>query len=756
MKKRVISALVCVACAVNLFACANDAESTNEANMVTDTEEADEEQAGETTEEEEAESDGIAEGVNMVVNGDFEDGTTNWSTYLSQGGIATLSAQDGKGVMDIDSTGSLDYSVQLYYDGFELMMGGVYEFSFDIDTDLARNMEARLQINGGDYHGYIDNYFDIEPGETHVSWTFTMEEGTDPAPRLCLNMGTPNGEAPLEKHTITLDNVCVMLIDGSGIVVEEAEDLSNDINVNQVGFMTEARKTAVVRAAGTCDTFEIIDDAGESVYTGSLKGPVEATYAEEEVYVADFSDFETEGTYTVRVEGVGESYPFEIGDDVYDELLKTTFNMLYTQRCGMATEGEFAHGECHMEEALVYGSEDTYVDVTGGWHDAGDYGRYVVSGVQTVEDLLLAYEDYPEIWESDDMGIPESGNGIPDILDEAKYELDWLLKMQDESGGVYHKVTCKEFPGFVMPEEETDQLYLSPISTTATADFAAIMAKSSVVYADIDPDFASAALEAAKKAWDYLLVHDSSISFTNPSDILTGEYPDGQDKDERYWASVELASATMDASYLEYAESILEKYVLHGYGWDNMGTFGNIAYMAMDPSLQKDEYVSRIKTEVAAKADKYLANSDSDGYMVSLGDGYCWGSNLSVCNNARQMMFADKINGTDTYETAAYDQLSYILGQNSLSYCFVTGFGSVSAKNPHHRVSIVNQKAVPGMVIGGPDSALEDPYAKSTLADAAPAKCYADNNQSYSTNEVTIYWNTPFVYLLTSQMAKNQ
>lgn len=755
MKKKLIALILVTACSFSLVACQGNnttvAEPESEAETDVETEVS-------AQEPEEVVEEINMEGVNMIENGDFHEGTKGWATFFSKGGVADFYEEDGMGVVDIQSSGNEDYSVQLYYDGFKLEMGGVYEFSLDMDPSIARNVEPRLQINGGDYHAYIGEHIDIEPGMKTYNWTFTMEEGTDPAPRLCLNFGTPAGGEVYEKHTIKYDNVSVKLVDGSNIVNVEVEDRSSNVNVNQVGYLTNARKTAVVRSEIEDKSYSILDESGNVVYTGTLSEAVDAMQALETVYQADFSDFTTPGTYTLSVSNGDTSYPFTIGDDVYDELLKSTFLMLYSQRCSVETDkaivGEFAHGECHMGDALVWGTDNEYVEVKGGWHDAGDYGRYVVSGAQSVQDLFLTYEDYPEIWSSDAMGIPESGNGIPDILDEARFELDWMLKMQNKEGGVYHKVTCLEFPGFVMPEEETEQLYLAPVSTAATGDFAAVMAKASVIYKDIDPEFASTALEAAKKAWAYLETVDLSISFKNPEAILTGEYPDGQDKDERYWACIELAAATGDASYLDYAHSLLEKYVIHGFGWADMGTFGNEAYLNLPVEMQNADYAAKIKEEVTKKADQYLENSITDGYMVSLGDRYVWGSNLVVCNDARQMLFAGKIAGSDKYDKAAYDQVTYILGQNACSYCFVTGFGTVNSVHPHHRVSIVKGKPVPGMVNGGPDSALEDPFVKSTMADVAPAKCYADNEQSYSTNEVTIYWNTPFVYLLTSQMAK--
>lgn len=142
-------------------------------------------------------------------------------------------------------------------------------------------------------------------------------------------------------------------------------------------------------------------------------------------------------------------------------------------------------------------------DVSGGWHDAGDYGRYVVTGAKTIADLLYAYQTAPQLFQ-DDTGIPESENGVPDILDEARYEIEWMLKMQDRSGGVHHKVTRAAFPGYVMPEKETDELIVTSISTTATADFCGTMALVYEFYQEIDADFAKQCLDAGEKAWDFL------------------------------------------------------------------------------------------------------------------------------------------------------------------------------------------------------------------------------------------------------------
>ncbi len=698
----------------------------------------------------------------LLSNGDFHDGMKSWDLYLTNGGDATFDVKDGQGIVTVEKSGELSYSVQAYCDGFSLKKGGVYELSFEMSSTKPLNMEARIQLNGGDYRSYVTARFNLSEEAQTLKRKFTMKEANDPAPRLCFNIGKPSGSKEMEDYRIALDNVSLRLIDGSKIEDEQKGDSAMNINLNQVGFLPKSRKTAVCRTANPGETYEIVDISnGNTVYSGKFSEAISAVASDETVCVADFSDFVTQGKYTL-VKGEDKSYEFVIDEKVYDELLNKSFVFLYSQRCGVKVESEYAgmvaHPECHTGEAIIYGTE-TKKDVSGGWHDAGDYGRYVVPGAVTVNDLFLTYEDSRELWDGaagDNTGIPESGNGVPDILDEARFELEWMLKMQDEkTGGVYHKVTCKQFPGFVMPQAEKEQLYLSPVSNTATGDFAAVMAKASILYKDYDSDFAKHCLKVAKDAWKYLEAIPSGAGFKNPDEIVTGEYPDGSDLDERYWASLELFKATGEEKYKAYFEESIAKGIKHGYGWELVSSYGNMAYLTLSEEDKKEELKNIVTEAIIKEADSIVSEVLKDGYMCNLGaDKYEWGSNMNVCNRARMLLDAYRLSGEEKYYNGAYDQLSYLLGQNSISYSFVTGFGSLRPKNTHHRPSIATGYTVPGMVVGGPNSNLQDPYAEAALKGNPPAKCYVDNDQSYSTNEVTIYWNSPFTYLLSFIMNK--
>ena len=351
------------------------------------------------------------------------------------------------------------------------------------------------------------------------------------------------------------------------------------------------------------------------------------------------------------------------------------------------------------------------------------------------------------------MGIPESGNGVPDILNEARYELEWMLKMQDEeSGGVYHKVTTKNFTGMVMPETLTNQLYISPISNSATGDFAAVMAMAGRIYKSFDEGFAGKCLASAKKAFAYMEDNKGADVFRNPSDISTGEYSDTSDTDEYFWALSELYKTTGDSAYENKLASINFNSLRNGLGWQEVSFYGIYAYLTAEK--QDKEIKNKLIDSFKRHLSSIEKNIESDGYFSSMGRSYPWGSNMTLANDGMAMLMADKIFDTDEgYVQLAKKQLDYLLGANSTSYCFVTGHGSLSPQSTHHRPSEALGITMDGMLVGGANSNLEDPYAKSVLAGRPPAKCYVDYSQSYSCNEITIYWNSPLIYLMAGLMS---
>ncbi len=431
------------------------------------------------------------------------------------------------------------------------------------------------------------------------------------------------------------------------------------------------------------------------------------------------------------------------------ELVKQTVRMFYLQRCGTALQpeyaGDFAHPACHAALSRIFGT-DEMLDVAGGWHDAGDYGRYVAPAAKAVADLLLAYEALPELF-SDETDIPESGNSIPDVLDEARWEIEWMLKMMRPDGAVYHKVTCVRFCGMIMPHLELEETIVSPVSTTATGDFAGALALAYRIYLHHDAIFANECLAAARKAYVFLKA-SPALPFHNPQGIETGEYDDTCDLDERFFAAASLYAATGEPAFLADAQSLLTDDLPVLLGWEDMAGYGCIACLKSSCIASDDEFVSTVKTRLMKEAETLVILSENHPYGISLGETLPWGSNMYLLNNAVLIGEANVLQPSTRYENAVKRHLAYILGNNPLTKCYVTGLNQNSPQNPHHRPSAVVDKPMPGMLVGGPDSGLHDPLAKELLRRKPPMECYLDELESYSTNEVTVYWNSVLVYAL--------
>lgn len=749
--KKLLALLLSTVMAFSLFACTQpDEEITSEI----------ESQVSEEISEE-ASDDGVIEGFgNNLVDGTniiddhFDDNTKGeWGVY-SNGGDFDLYAENGEMVVDIKHAGGMEYAVQIFRDGYCLNMGCVYTVSFDIYSDIERDIEWRFQINGGDFHAYyMEEGLSIGPEKQTITAEFTMGEASDPAPRLCFNLGEQGGLDPALAHKVYIDNFVLTIKDASNAMALEPLPTPVPVKINQVGYKPADEKIVICKYNPDVTDYTIVDSNNNAVYSGKLSSEFVNSKSGDAAQVkGDFSDFTTPGTYKIVVDGVGESYEFTIADDVYDDIYKDVVRMLYLQRCGCVLDeslaGDFAHAECHMQETTVYETGEV-IDVTGGWHDAGDYGRYVSPGAKTIMDLFITYQDC-ESARGDDYNIPESGNGVPDLLDEARYELEWMLKMQRTDGGVYHKVTCANFPETVDAMSETAPLLVSPVSPTATGDFAAVMARASVIYAEYDAEFAATCKAAAEDAYKYLTTNEDTLTgFVNPEEIVTGEYPDGKFYDEIFWAAMELYLATGDTSYLDKAKDVYEANEIKGLGWADIGYYGMYSYLTADEALQTDaELAQKFIDSIVAECDTNIGLAEKDAYFISLARSYPWGSNMTVANHGILYHMAYKFTGDAKYNSYAQQQLNYLLGTNPLGYCYVTGYGSFSPEHTHHRPSQVLGQTMPGMLVGGPNTNADDPYAKAVLSSSTGGMCYVDNDSCYSTNEITIYWNSPLIYLL--------
>ncbi|WP_343641479.1 glycoside hydrolase family 9 protein [Roseateles sp.] len=542
------------------------------------------------------------------------------------------------------------------------------------------------------------------------------------------------------------------------------------IAVNQLGYLPSSAKRATV-PAGAASRFQLVDAAtGKAAWTGKLGPAALWAPARARVRIADFSALTRPGTYRLRVAGLPDSDPFTIGAGAYDALAAASIRAFYFNRASIALTpelaGPFARPAGHPDtRVLIHASAAGPKRQTGdvisspkGWYDAGDYNKYIVNSGITVYTLLASYEQMPGRMRALKVGLPESGNGLPDVLDEALWNLDWMLTMQDpDDGGVYHKLTNPGFDGVVMPDAATasgDRVVVQK-STAAALDFAAVMAVGSRVFKDFEqqrPGLSARMLEAARAAWAWAQAHPDAI-YRQPPDIHTGDYGDPTLDDEFAWAAAELYITTGDDAFYTAMKPAQTTMTVPSWGdvrglaWMSLAAHRERLTAAADRAL--------IERRIRALADALVAKGKPSAWGVGLEEkDFNWGSNSNALNSAMVLLQADRLDaprGTARpYRQAAQDLFDYVLGRNPLGMSMVTGFGARSPMHPHHRPSEADGVAapVPGFVVGGANAGQQDlkgcpvPYPSKL-----PALSYLDHFCSYASNEVAINWNAPLVYV---------
>lgn len=529
-----------------------------------------------------------------------------------------------------------------------------------------------------------------------------------------------------------------------------------DIRLNQVGYYPSSVKRAIV-VNSVSTAFELQDTTGKKIYDGKLVDGGVWDKSGEQVKIADFSAFTKAGCYVLFVPDKGISFRFLITPGVYMDALKSTLKSYYYQRCSMPLEakyaGIYARAAGHPDTLCYFHPSTGHTTGTKpsskGWYDAGDYNKYIVNTGITLGMLFDLAELFPNAIPDGFSNIPESGNGISDLLDEIKYELDWVLSMQDKDGGVFNKLTNLGFDAFEMPEKATEKRYFVGKSTTAALDFAANTAQASRIFKSVDKDYAQKLLIASESSFNWALKHPAII-FENPKDVSTGSYGSKEFNDEFFWAASELYVCTADKKYLSVAikyQRPLEFPI--GENWRqylrNLGYFRLADDASPLPPAEKEKY----RKAITGEADTLIQKMVRIPYSVPVND-FQWGSNSDFLDASMLFCLAWKFSNDRKYFDAIIETTDYIFGKNATGYCFITGLGSKSPMHIHHRPSASDgiDQPIPGLLVGGPNSFLQDTGSGAKYASNEPAKCYSDMQASYASNEVAINWNAPLVFVL--------
>lgn len=510
------------------------------------------------------------------------------------------------------------------------------------------------------------------------------------------------------------------------------------IVVDQFGYLPTQAKVAVIRdpqgeAVGTLsDGTQIISfDAADSFTPGTVYEVVNATTdavvftaapvawnngatdksSGDKVWHFDFSSVTAVGEYYIRdAQKNVKSYTFRIASDVYAAVLKAAVRYFYYQRAGQ--EKTVAHagagwadaashvGPGQDRNARLYSDKTnaaTERDVSGGWYDAGDFNKYTSWTAGYVTALLFAYAEKPSIW-GDDYNIPESGNGIPDIIDEAKWGLDWLRRMQQADGSVLSIVGLSHASP---PSAATGPSYYGPASTSATLNTAGAFARGAKVLAGFTP-FASYAADLqtrAEKAWDWAAANPNVIFNNNdPANGSQGLGAGQQETDDRgrllarLIAAVYLYDATGKTTYRDFVEA--------NYGQANLIRFRNyvspydggtqdalLHYATLPgvPSATANDIRTNYLNGVNAEWVRGKITTKADPYQAFIPD-YVWGSN-SIKANFGLLFTALNVHSLGTTHSptdnlnAAAAYIHYMHGVNPLALCYLTNMSSLGAEN---------------------------------------------------------------------------
>jgi endoglucanase len=568
-------------------------------------------------------------------------------------------------------------------------------------------------------------------------------------------------------------------------VVEETQ-----VSVNQVGYFVDGPKLAMLAGGGNSRTIWMLLDAetGDSISAGRTTPGVADPASGDTVQIADFSDFEQPGRYRLMINNV-RSPVFEIATHPYPGLMTDALRYFYHNRSGTPIEAEYV-GEDYARRAghtsdndvtcyagtdgdgVTWGGCAYRLDAGRGWYDAGDHGKYVVNGGISAWTLMNLYEQNPAMFADGDLNIPESDDGVPDILNEIRWQMDFMLGMQipedqPQAGMVHHKLHELDWsPMPHLPPTEVDNdnpaegRYLMPPTTAATLNLAATAAQCSRVWRDHDTDYAEQCLQAAQSAW--VAANENPVQLAgNTPGVGGGNYDDVNVLDEFFWAAAELYITTGADEYRDYL--LASRYFENFDGldeskpsamyWGDTGALGTIS-LALLPNGLDNAQIEVLRGQIIAAADRYLNTLAQEGYRVPIDqNGYVWGSNSVVMNNAIILAYAHRFTENERYLHGVIHAMDYALGRNTLARSFVSGYGETTLENPHHRFW-ANEPTngfpppPPGVLAGGPNTEPNDPtaLAESDL-EGGPARRYVDLRGSWSTNEVTINWNAPLAWV---------
>jgi len=554
------------------------------------------------------------------------------------------------------------------------------------------------------------------------------------------------------------------------------EKIQSEPVANQIGFFPQGNKTLIIPNTDLADAKIVHKESGtaHTILTSETKSD---RYSQQRGRLLDISEITETGVYEImdRDQSLGV---FTVQQDSYLQLLSRLGQSFYHWQCGIEKSpeiiGAWSHKVCHSQDchAAVHPDTDEQGarDVSGGWHDAGDYNKYVCPTAVTIWWLLLTLTLRPDI-NTYDFGLADV-YGKKQLLGLAKVGLDWLLTMQRDDGAFYHKVTEHHWSGHIPPDQDHQTRVIVPVSYEATAKATAVLYRASEVYKRAYPEDARRYKASSDKGYD-VLIHSPDVfptGFSNPVDVVTGPYADFWQDDNLFWAMTERYLTMISDegnngpgeeqnSFLQEIEQWLAKipeahyFEGHPDNWTCNVIFPAVSLLLRAPDL---EVSRKIKERFLAYINKLFRQQQDSLFQMSVGDSLIWGSNGMIASAGVLFYIAALVTDDQKYYQGAWGHLHYLLGGNPLDFSFVTGFGQRTPRNPHYRPSTHRPDVPPGFLVGGANAGFDaGDFVLAPARQAAPdepALHYTDAMRygyaSWASNEVAIYWNAPLLALV--------
>ncbi len=713
-----------------------------------------------------------AAAMNLISEGNFDSGSTGdwWAAganlYIANGQLCAATIGNG---------GANSWNALIGHDGLNLQAGSEYDFRVDINAPAGRTIDVAVQLSADPWTPY-DAFTVVGRGWTESFDRSFQQPVNDSAAAMVFSFG---GQGAM---TLCIDNISLE----APFTPPPTDD--NAIRVNQMGYFVDGGKHATLVQPGNApQTWTLRNASGTTVHTGTTQPFGTDLSSNLNVHHIDFSSYVNGGTgFTLQV-GTEVSYPFDIGANPYGDILYDSLHYFYYHRSSALTTPYVGDpqwvrpaGASDNNVACWPGSGCAYRrDVSGGWYDAADYGKYTVNSATSVWTLLNLYErglyansSVLTQFRDGSMNIPESWNGVSDLLDEARYNLEFMLGMQVPAnqplaGMVHHKMHNREWHNVGTYPHEIDgtDRFLTPPTTIATLNFAAIMAQCARVWENVDVAFAAQCLNSAENAWQAAVANPNRTHPDEPYNNGGGPYSNtaagAEITDEWYWAAAELFITTGETQY----ENVLLASPHHGSPAQvHISSFvidmqGRISLSTVPNALAASELVA-VRNSIVDLADWYVILINDTGFGVPVtGDNYYWGSNGEILNRGMILGTAYDATGNPVYLEAMQQIMNYIFGRNPLGISYVTGYGEYATETPTstwcaNAADPSMPPIPPGYLTGGPNRLPVDPPALAALSGCVGATCYLDDIHSYSTNEPAINLNASLVWMTSFLLAE--